>query len=443
MNSEIQLYTEAHQLIMVVDGVRISLNIQAAEQLHDALGQILPQLSAEHVQAQSEKSKLSALIDVVQSEWNDCFEAQLQLACDILATGQSQKAFELLAVIAGPEMAWVGWCQPLVLQPDGWVALKPQYAPELLIGLSELAVQAPHGSALSMLWSQHAWDMALLRAMEQTPPENLPECLHDRILSIVQQRQEFSGRRFLMGAEGEDAWPFEGPIHEVTLSQSIELMRFPVSQILYYTVMGHNPALHVGASRPVEQVSWVEACRFCNALSKKEGLESVYVIDADSTVHWDLSKRGYRLPTEAEWECAAQGGASVLYAGSQVPAEVAWFVDNANGQSHAIGQKKPNGYGLYDICGNVWEWCWDGYDAEFYLHEAASWDPVGSLHCSEHVCRGGSYLDTAHSLRVSLRGRFDLSTSWSALGFRLVLQNPYVHWEQKENTAVTLEEETP
>ena len=438
--SEIQIYSEGLQLVINVDGVRIAMNINAAEQLRTALSEAVPLLRKEHEVALASHRGLMALLDLAKSKWDPQFDSHLAQACDILTKGQVQDAFERLESVSGTEMAQNGFASILSIQSDGWMRPRPSLSAEILIGLSDLAAQMPSDSVLNQLWNAHAWDRALLLACESILPSDLSANIQERLRTVVQSMQEMNAGRFVMGAEGADAWPFEGPIHEVTLSQTVHVMRYPVTQLLYWMVTGHNPSHHQGASRPVEQVSWLDACLFCNALSLESGFEAVYIFDDDSSVHWDPNRTGYRLPTEAEWECAAQGSQSGLFAGGD-PADVAWYVKNSGVQTHAVGQLKANGFGLYDVCGNVWEWCWDGYDADFYSHDAAAFDPVGSLHCSEHVCRGGSFLDEAKSLRVSLRGRFDLTTAWSALGFRLVFQKPYRHWEQKESSKVLIGQE--
>ena len=427
--SEIQIYSEGFELVINVDGVRVSLNLSAAQQLQAALAQAVPLLQKEHEVALASHQVLLSALNQALAGWDNQFDPQRSLACDILATGQIKGAFEVLEAVSGPEVAWNGFASLLAMQPDGWVTLRSEWPMPLLIGLSELAGIAPSETVLARLWNANAWDRGLLLACESIPPSELSDTVSERLLTVVKSVQELPPGRFMMGAEGTDAWPFEGPIHEVTLSQTIHIMRYPVTQLLYWSVMDSNPALHSGATRPVEQISWLDACRFCNALSLQDGLEAVYLIDDDASVHWDPNRSGYRLPTEAEWERAAQGSQPGPFAGGD-PDGMAWYVDNSNDHTHAVGQRNANGFGLYDVCGNVWEWCFDGYDADFYAHEAAGFDPVGSLHCSEHVCRGGSYLDKAKSLRVHLRGRFDLSTVWSALGCRLVIQKPYQHWEQ-------------
>jgi formylglycine-generating enzyme required for sulfatase activity len=175
--------------------------------------------------------------------------------------------------------------------------------------------------------------------------------------------------------------------------------------------------------RPVEYITWYEVVEFCNTLSKKVGLKPAYTIDG-TTVTLNSSYTGYRLPTEAEWEYAARGckGNSCegfVYPGSNTPDELGWHGNNSSGTSHPVGQKKPNRLGIYDMAGNVWEWCYDWYGA--YSNVEAN-NPTGPLTGSRRLIRGGSYLYSSGSFRVG--GRVDWAGPGSRVnnfGFRVVL----------------------
>ena len=166
-------------------------------------------------------------------------------------------------------------------------------------------------------------------------------------------------------------------------NQNYEMLRTEVIQELYTEVMGKNPSSFQPniEKLPVESVSWFDAIRFCNKLSEMEGLEPVYK-KRGATVTQNTSANGYRLPTVEEWEYAAKGGEDYIFAGSNAIDEIAWFHDNywrgdnATLKTHPVAQKKANGYGLYDMSGNVWEWCWDErpYNNAYRLVCGGSWD---------------------------------------------------------------------
>jgi len=187
----------------------------------------------------------------------------------------------------------------------------------------------------------------------------------------------------------------------VTLS-SFRMSATEVTQAQYATVTGNSPSYFTGdTSRPVEQVTWYDAVEFCNKLSVTEGLTPAYTISARSpatgypitsaTVAMDMSKNGYRLPTEAEWEFAARGGTQThgySYAGSNTKDGVAWYYNNSGGSTHPVGGKTANELGLYDMSGNVWEWVWDLYGS---YPSGAQTDPVGASSGSDRVIRGGGW----------------------------------------------------
>lgn len=429
--SEIQIYSEDLNLILVVDGVRIVLNLNAAENLHLALGKAVPLLKEERLAALQAVTPLLNAIHRSQVIWDPIYVPQRNTSIELLSEGHVDAAFEALKLACGAEIAWAGFVDILYQQESGWFDLKAEHhSNNLLVYLSLLASKAPPGTDLAFLWSEHAWDRGLKIALSDRPSTSVPPELQERIWSWLFDLQEIPPGRFVMGSESKQAWPFESPCHEVQLTQKIHFSRYLVTQFIFENVMKENPSENLGALRPVENVSWLDCVQFCNQLSRIKGFEIVYSVDEDGTVHWDPTRKGFRLPTEAEWERAARGSQAFILAGSDEPKNVAWYGENAQGVTQGVGQKQPNGFGLYDMSGNVWEWCWDGYNPDFYSHPDAGWDPVGDLNCSEHVCRGGSYLDKANALRVSLRGRFDMETKWSALGFRVVLQEPFQVSEQ-------------
>lgn len=182
------------------------------------------------------------------------------------------------------------------------------------------------------------------------------------------------------------------------------LSAFPVTQSWYAQVTGQRPSSAQGDRLPVEGVSWEDAVQFCNALSQREGLMPAYHCDVDiETVNWDTSADGYRLPTEAEWEHACRASTAGPRYGELD--EVAWYQGNSDGQIHPVGRKQPNTWGLYDMLGNVWNWCWDVYDAEVY----------GTY----RVLRGGGWADEHWSCRASVRRRSHPTFRIDDVGFRI------------------------
>ncbi len=187
--------------------------------------------------------------------------------------------------------------------------------------------------------------------------------------------------------------------------------------------------------RPVINVSWYDAVEYCNWLSEQHGLTPYYAIDKSrkdpnnenslDDVKWTVTPRtgskGYRLPTEAEWEYAARGGAQskgYKYAGSSNLDEVAWFWENSEDKTNPAGQKKPNELGLHDMSGNVWEWCWDWYGE---YSSGAKTNPRGAERGSSRVLRGGSWNNEAEFCRVSLRSYYYPDLRTGHYGFRVAL----------------------
>ncbi len=192
---------------------------------------------------------------------------------------------------------------------------------------------------------------------------------------------------FMMGDEKGDS--DEKPVHKVTISKPFYMGKFEVTQEQWEAVMGSNPSRFKGAKNPVDRVSW-EACQtFINKLNKKS---------ADAAVT-------FGLPTEAEWEYACRAGSTSRYGFGDSETELAkygWFEDNAGGRTHPVGQKKPNAWGLYDVHGNVWEWCGDWYDGDYYK-KSPGVDPPGPTTGASRVLRGGSWSDPAPYCRSSYR----------------------------------------
>lgn len=215
------------------------------------------------------------------------------------------------------------------------------------------------------------------------------------------------------------SFPSDTPVHQVTLS-AFSIQETEVTQEQYLGVMGKNPAHFTGnLSLPVEQVSWFDAVYYCNALSKLSGLDTVY-----NTATWsaDFTKKGIRLPTEAEYESACRGGTVTTFwwgADSNGIGLRAWSFYNSGNTTHPVATRLPNEYGLYDMMGNVWNWCNDWYGD--YAPGAAT-DPIGPTTGTSRTLRGGTWYNSDLNLfRCAVRRYSNPSSINNDGGFRVVL----------------------
>ena len=210
---------------------------------------------------------------------------------------------------------------------------------------------------------------------------------------------------FLMGspASEEGRWDDEIP-HKVTLTRGFWMGATPVTQTQWKLVMGHIPSYFHGDDLPVEEVSWDDAVAFCNRLSQ-------------------MDKRRYRLPTEAEWEYACRAGTTTAYyTGDTETAlgEAGWYHGNSGNTSHPVGQKQPNAWGLYDMLGNVFQWCGDWYGD---YPDSDATDPTGADSGENRVIRGGSWSDDPATCRCADRSDYSPDRRYYSFGFRVVLDS--------------------
>ena len=226
--------------------------------------------------------------------------------------------------------------------------------------------------------------------------------------------------RFLMGRDaGEED---QSPAHEVEIA-TFFMDRYETTQEHYVELMLDNGSHFKGNQRPAEMVSWVDAAMYCNERSRSEGLEPCY--NDDATCNFEAN--GYRLPTEAEWEYACRAGNDGDYSfgsDSRKLKEHAWFKNNGGKKTHPVGQKEPNAWRLYDMLGNVAEWCNDMYDPAYYASSPAA-NPRGPKSGDKYVLRGGSWASSPQACRSAYRaadnpGFVDACFPRETIGFRCV-----------------------
>ena len=229
----------------------------------------------------------------------------------------------------------------------------------------------------------------------------------------------------------------EGPQHEVTITRSFYMQTHEVTQGEWQALMENNPSdfSSCGSDCPVEQVNWYETLAYANALSASKGLQECYVLsdcvniagndmECDD-VSWNSDCLGYQLPTEAEWEYAIRANTTTMYYNGDDNSlgDIAWYNGNSGNATHPVGEKEANSWGLYDMSGNVWEWCWDlfeNYDLSLVT------DPMGPTSSSRvsRVGRGGSWRDSARRARSAYRTFIAPGVRFQDLGFRLVSSAP-------------------
>jgi len=226
-----------------------------------------------------------------------------------------------------------------------------------------------------------------------------------------------NGGTFLMGSPIDERGRSnnEGPQRQITVS-SFFIGKFPVTQAEYQEVTGTNPSTFKGQNLPVEEISWFDAVEFCNKRSILEGLTPAYIITG-SNVQWIRDANGYRLPTEAEWEYACRADTQTpFYSGNSVN-DAGWHSGNSGRRTNPVGEKQPNSWGLYDMHGNVLEWCWDWLGD--YTGNSQT-DPQGPSSGTSRVYRGGCWRFESHQLRSAYRFGNNPNLRTFFTGFRLV-----------------------
>ncbi len=235
----------------------------------------------------------------------------------------------------------------------------------------------------------------------ETALKPLPEKFIDPVCGL--EMALIPGGTFEMGDLTGDGMENERPVHHVTLD-GYYIGRYQVTQDQWQSLVPKNPSRFQGSDLPVEQVTWDDACAFARHLTQAHN-----------------GRYHFELPTEAQWEFAARsGGKPELYAGGDDIDRLAWYEANSGSRTHPVGTKVPNGLGLYDMSGNVWEWCRDTFSADAYVCQAAN-NPIVDINGSDRVIRGGSWNLDAWSARCSRRFSFRADLFGAGLGFRLVM----------------------
>ena len=231
--------------------------------------------------------------------------------------------------------------------------------------------------------------------------------------SVKMTLKHVQAGEFMMGSPTSDKYRSDDETqHRVTLTKDYWIGETEVTQEQYKAVMGRNPSyFSKGGAYPVENVSWTDAMAFCEKLTKAERANGNLPDGYE-----------YTLPTEAQWEYAARGGQKAgryrVFSGSDEINDVVWYDDNSSDSTHPVGQKRANELGLYDMCGNVWEWCRDWYEA---YPDGAVTNPVGPSSGSNRELRGGSWDSYARHCRSAIRAGIDPSDRDYDYGFRVAL----------------------
>lgn len=240
----------------------------------------------------------------------------------------------------------------------------------------------------------------------EAPHADQKACMVDVGDGVTMKLAYIPAGTFVMGSdvkEPDEYFDNDAPAHRVSITHPFYMSVTEVTQAQYAAIMGGNPSKFPGTNNPVEQVSWEDAVAFCKALSKKTG-------------------RTFRLPTEAEWEYACRAGSTTRYSfGDDADAlsAYAWFEENSDRKTHPVGQKKPNAWGLFDMHGNVWEWCSD-WVGEY--RNAAVTDPEGPSSGSARILRGGSCVDDARGCRSTYRFCGKPDSRYRTFGLRVLME---------------------
>ena len=318
--------------------------------------------------------------------------------------GQSQK----LQKIAHKYQLYDGFSLLLNVDASGSLCVSHNIPyisrPFVCLLMFQVALKAPPNCFLYSFLMGGALDRMLIFAFERVNPTLLPKWSLERLFNILISMNNIEGGYYSIGSGKQ----YEFPIKKIHVSD-FSISVYPITQLVYHSIINKNPSAFEGATKPVELVSWYDAVRFCNKLSKKMGLEEVYTIGRgeEPTVQINRSKHGYRLATEVEWEIAA--GKTL---------ELGWHqtLKKPVQNTQCVGCLQPNQNGLYDMSGNVWEWCQDVYAKDFVgVHGPTD------IHDARRVRKGGSWMSSADGCTKTFRSDRKPYYVSENLGFRLAM----------------------
>ena len=270
----------------------------------------------------------------------------------------------------------------------------------------------------SRLTYQHTDAPRFVQSNTPDHPEELKETQSDVQLYLPEMVTVKAGNSWIGS---------QGVAHRVRVSRPLAVSPVPVTQGLYEAVMGNNPSRFKGVRNPVERVSFWDAVTFCNRLSELCNHAPAYRLYEEKDrrcIEWLRSSNGFRIPSEAEWEYLARAGKDHPYSGGTFLAKVGWYHDNAMSRTQEVAQKEPNKFGLYDMSGNVWEWCFDEWDEGIYLPRVGelSTDPVHNPYpwARRKVRRGGCWLAYPPNCQVYYRFHALATYEGDDTGFRIL-----------------------
>lgn len=241
--------------------------------------------------------------------------------------------------------------------------------------------------------------------------ENLNNYIKNTMINLpagTETIRKFLDREKWLSSNYQMSIPSSGKNQEQTVEHininSFQIAKYPVTNELYNLITNAEEKNITNGFLPKVNISWYDTIKFCNLISRYFGFTEYYFFDTDNfTVTCNLNSNGFRLPTDAEWQYACKAGTN-LYQYSEIDT-IAWHKENSNNQLHNVGEKKPNDWKLYDMLGNVWEWCWDLYNQETYS--------------SYRIFRGGSFAEKSQICGATTRRKSHPTFSIDDLGFRL------------------------